>query len=163
VPGKEREFDGPGGVDAPDRKGDESTGERTQRRDGPRLQFLGVDLERLPTSGIRIAVRVADGEEEFRGESEGVGTRLVELRLAAEATLEAAGRAIDRPDSLRLVGLKEIHAFDSDLVLVGVRDEDGPVRRLVGAVPVTEDSCSAAVRATLDAVNRVLAPELQQD
>jgi hypothetical protein len=157
------ESDGPGGTDAPDGAGGAGAGEESEGRDGPRLQFLGVDTERLPTSGIRIAVHLANRDEEFQGESEGVGTRVVELRLAAEATLEAAGRAVGRPDSLRLVGLKEIHAFDSDLVLVAVRDEDGPVRRLVGAVPVTEDPCSAAVRATLDAVNRVLAPELQQD
>lgn len=131
--------------------------------EGRRLRFVDVELERLPSSAIRIGVTLADRGEEYVGEAEGVGGRVVELRLAAEATLEAVGVAVEPSNQMRLVGLKEVHAFDADLVLVAVRPDSGPGHRLVGAVPVTDDAWSAAVKATLDAVNRILGRELAPD
>lgn len=125
-----------------------------------RLQFASADLERLPGSKLRISVALSDGGRRHEGQAEGVGGRQVELRLAVQAALDAVGAALDRPGFIRLVGLKQVHAFDADLVLVAVRTEDEPGRRLVGAVPVDEDPCRAAALATLDAVNRVAGPEL---
>lgn len=129
-------------------------------RDGRRLHFVSADLERLPGSRLRITVTLSDQGTDHRGESEGVGDRQVELRLAARATLDAVGGALDHPDFVELVGLKQIHVFDADLVLVAVRTADDPSRRLLGAVPVDDDPCRTAAVATLDAVNRVIAPEL---
>lgn len=130
--------------------------------DGSRLRFADLETERLPSSGLRIGVRLTHRGDAYRGEAEGVGSRVVELRLSARATLEAVHRALSGAAELELVGLKQVHAFDADLVLVAVRTAADPGRRLVGAVPVVDDHCAAAVRATLDAVNRVLAPHLDE-
>lgn len=128
--------------------------------DERRLRFLSADLERLPGSRLRITVALSDRGAEHRGESEGVGDRQVELRLAARAALEAVGEALGGRRSFELVGLKQIRAFDAELVLVAVRTDDDPGRRLIGAVPVDDDACRTAAVATLDAVNRVVAPDL---
>lgn len=127
-----------------------------------RLRFLSADLERLPGSRLRITVAVSDRGTEHRGESEGVGDRQVELRLAARAALEAVGEALGGRRRFGLVGLKQIRAFDAELVLVAVRTDDDPGRRLIGAVPVDDDPCRTAAVATLDAVNRVVASDLAE-
>lgn len=128
-----------------------------------RLRFLSAELERLPGSRLRITVTVSDRGTEHRGEAEGVGERQVELRLAARAALEAVGEALGGRRRFGLVGLKQIRAFDAELVLVAVRTDDDPGRRLIGAVPVDEDPCRTAAVATLDAVNRLVASELPGD
>lgn len=131
--------------------------------EGRRLRFVSVELERLPGSRTRISVTLDDAGETFREEAEAVGGSQVELRLAARATLSAIGSALGRPDFVRLVGLKQVHAFDADIVLVAVRTADRPGRRLVGAVPVEDDPCRTAAVATLDAVNRVLSRDLPKE
>lgn len=127
---------------------------------GRRLGFVSADLERLPGSRLHISVTLRNREREVRAEAEGVGGTMVELRLAAEATLEAVTKALEGSDLLELIGLKTVHAFDTDLVLAAVRTHDDPGHTLVGAVPVEDDAPRAAVIATLDAVNRVVGPRL---
>lgn len=137
-------------------------GTSTTPSSGERLRFVSAEVDRLPGSRVRITVTVSHRGREARGESEGVGDRQVELRLAARAALEAVGAALGRKGYLELVGLKQIHAFDADLVLVAVRTADDPNRRLVGAVPVDGDPGRTAAVATLDAVNRVVGAELPE-
>ena len=95
-----------------------------------------------------------------RGSSEGVGGPQVELRLAAEATMEAIADALGGTVPFRMVGVKSIHAFDGDLVLVGLSGRGASDRRFVGAVPQTEGPARAAAAAVLDALNRRLGLEL---
>ena len=126
-----------------------------------RLKLARVDREAL--SGSRILLRVAldDGQMEHVREAEGLATPIMELRLAAEAALEATAGALGEEGWLDLVGVKLLHAFDADVILIAVRTEDEPGRKLVGAVTCApEDRTRAGVAATLDAVNRVVGPRL---
>lgn len=125
-----------------------------------RLRIASVDGARKPGSKLRITVMLERDGRELSARAEGVGTELVELRLAAEATMKAVEKMLGRPDYLRLVGVKLVHAFDADVVLVALRTSDSPSRQLVGAAPIVEDGPRATAAATLDAVNRVLEPEL---
>ena len=145
--------DGDGGPDAGDAAVDPE----------PRLRV--VDVERIPEAGSRIRIRVGvelDGVRR-QEDAEGLETPIMELRLAAEATLAAASAAVEDPDWLELVGVKLLHAFDADVILIAVRTADEPGRKLVGAVPATVGQRTwAAVSATLDAINRVVGPKLRR-
>jgi hypothetical protein len=131
--------------------------------DDPEPRLRVVDVESIPEAGSRIRIRVSvelDGVRR-QEDAEGLDTPIMELRLAAEATLAAAATALGDPDWLELVGVKLLHAFDADVILIAVRTADAPARKLVGAVPATVgERTRAAVSATLDAINRVLAPRL---
>ena len=120
----------------------------------PRLS--NVEIERDRGSHVHVVVELELPNRTERGEAEGVGTETVELRLAAEATLEAIHAAIGRTQ-FRLLGIKRIHAFDADVVLVVLREHEGDARqRFVGAVPVRDTLVHGAAGAVLDATNRVL-------
>lgn len=120
------------------------------RRDRPPL--LRVSLS---SSTYQSAAEVAIGveEEEILGTAAGERTPHG-LKVLAEATLEAVYQLIG-DDRIKLIGASLISLAGSEAVLVLVREEGRP--ELLGAAliregPVTE----AAVRATLDAVNRRL-------
>jgi hypothetical protein len=126
-----------------------------------RLRLASVDREELSGSRIRIRVTLDDGHAEHVSVAEGLDTPIMELRLAAEATLAATGSVLEDADWLDLVGVKLLHAFDADVILIAVRTADQPGRKLVGAVTCRpEGRTQAAVKATLDAVNRVVGARL---
>lgn len=130
---------------------------------GRRIRIRTVDVSHEPGSRVRVRVTLALAGRSADGEASGVGGEMVQLRLAAEATLAAVEELLQRPQFLKLVGVKHIHAFDADLVLVGLRTSNEPTRQLLGGVPIEEESIRAATAATLDAINRVLGHHLGED
>lgn len=121
-----------------------------------RLRLVEVRTDHRPDSTVRVVVQLEGPDGRRRAEIQGVGTGVVELRLAAAATLEAVAGAVPAADPLRMVGVKTVRAFDADLVLAVLRGPEDAGRRLVGAVPTGDDPSRAAAAAVLDAVNRVL-------
>lgn len=76
------------------------------------------------------------------------------LRVSAAATIEALADLLDEPDRFALVGAALVEAMDRRIVCVVVEDQRRDTE-LVGACTVGEAPVhEAAVRATLDAVNR---------
>lgn len=130
---------------------------------GRRIRIRAVDVSHEPGSRVRVEVTLALGDRSADGEASGVGGEMVQLRLAAAATLAAVEDLLQRPKFLKLVGVKHIHAFDADLVLVGLRTFDEPTRQLLGGVPIEKEAIRAATAATLDAINRVLGHHLEED
>lgn len=128
----------------------------TAARRGRRLRLASVTAKRDDSSRRHVEVVLERRGREWTGSAEGVGGPQVELRLAAEAALEAVNGSVGAMVPFRMVGVKSIRAFDGDLVLVGLRGQDQPGRRLVGAVPVTGSPARAAAAAVLDALNRHL-------
>ncbi len=129
-----------------------------------RVRFLAAEVEHAPGSEIRVRVRLAVPGRECLGEVRGTGAGVVELRLAAEATLDALADAVPEAPRLQLGGVKSVHAFDADAVLVSLRVDGPDGKSLLGCVPVGESPGRAAAMATLDAVNRVLGrPEAAGD
>ena len=101
------------------------------------------------TSEAQVAIGSED--KEFVGEATGQKTPHG-LRVLAEATLEAVDKLIGE-SRVELVGASLVNVVGQEAVLVLVKETDGPDMlggALVRGGPVTE----AAVRATLDAVNR---------
>lgn len=113
-------------------------------------------MERAPGSEIRVRVRLAVDGDEFVGEERGTGAGIVELRLAVEATLSALEEAVPDGPHLEQVGVKSVHAFDADAVMVALRVNGPDGKSLLGCVPVGASAGRAAAAATLDAVNRIL-------
>jgi hypothetical protein len=122
-----------------------------------RVRFVSHRVERAPTGRCRADVVLArPGGAEFTGTAVGQSVALGDLRITAEATLDALHRAGAR-HRFELLGLKAVRAFDETVVLVQVAvvGGGGPPR-LVGAAMYTEDHSRAAVLAVLNATNRVL-------
>jgi len=81
---------------------------------------------------------------------------VIELRLAAEATIAALDQLIDRPGHFELVGIKHLHAFDAAVVLVCVRSGPGYSRKLIGCVPAPSTLHHGVAMAVLHATNRLV-------
>jgi hypothetical protein len=114
-----------------------------------------AEATRAPGSRVEVCVALRVGRRRFEGVSSGVGLEMIELRLAAEATLDAIHQAIGK-ERFGLVGIKRLRAFDADVILVSLRDEGDQPHRFIGAVPVRSTLVHGAAAAVLDATNRIL-------
>lgn len=114
-----------------------------------------AEAQREPGAHVSVTVRLRVGRQNYDGASEGVGLETMELRLAAEATMHAIHAAIGA-ELFQLVGIKRMHAFDADVILVALRDRRADGQRYIGAVPVRSTLVHGAAAAVLDATNRIL-------
>lgn len=124
---------------------------------GPRrrVRFEGVTREE-ETERVAITVALEWAGTVYTGEAEGEQGTSIELKTAARATIRALETLVGESLDLRLIGLKQIRAFDSDLMVASLYRSAGMEQRLVGAVVVSEDSLNAAALAVLSALNRSL-------
>ena len=120
-----------------------------------RVRYVDAGVQRQPGSRVRVSVEVAYADRVHTAEAEGIGTETIEMRLAAQATLEAI-QTVTRTPPFRFVGVKRMHAFDADVVLVALRDPDALGSRYIGAAAVRTTHVAAAAAAVMDATNRVL-------
>lgn len=120
-----------------------------------RVRFVAASAERQPGSRVRVSVEVGFDDRTHVAEAEGIGTETIEIRMAVFATLEAIREVTGTPP-FRLVGVKLMHAFDADVILVALRDPEFEGTRYIGAVPVRTTHVAAAAAAVMDATNRVL-------
>jgi hypothetical protein len=128
-----------------------------------RLQLLGCRLERGPAATSRVSVQFADpdSDEMVEYRQEGVACPGGDLRLAALATLDAVTRTSGGTTRLELVGVKPVRAFDTNLMVVAlIAHRDGITSRVVGTAISDSDQLTGVARATLHAVNRLVAPHL---
>lgn len=124
----------------------------------PRAVLLRAQIERRPGAQIEVTVELRIGRQTYSASSTGVGHETIELRVAAEATMGALHEAVEDV-RFQLVGIKRLHAFDADVVLVALRERAEGGQRFIGAVPVRATLIHAAAAAVLDATNRVLTGE----
>ncbi|MGH2756301.1 MAG: hypothetical protein ACRDI3_00760 [Actinomycetota bacterium] len=119
-------------------------------RDRPpllRVSFSSTSVE------SEAEVALGSGSSEVIGQASGEKTPHG-LTVLAEATLEAVAILVGE-ERLRLIGASLVNVVGEEAVLVLVKEDEGPEMiggALIRGGPVTE----AAVRATLDAVNRRL-------
>jgi len=97
---------------------------------------------------------------EYRGRASAIGHGMIDLRVCAEATLDALHQLLAGRMSFRLIGVKSVKAFDDAVAIValGVHDtEINENRRLIGTAMAPEGNLPTGVaRAVLNATNRVL-------
>lgn len=121
----------------------------------PRPGLTRAVGEREPGARIEVTVILKVGRQSYTAVAEGIGHETIELRTAAEATMDALHQAIGE-EHFRLVGIKRLHAFDADVVLVALCERGDAGRRYIGAVPVRSTLIHAAAAAVLDATNRIV-------
>ncbi|HEX5727133.1 MAG TPA: hypothetical protein VFX98_16770 [Longimicrobiaceae bacterium] len=121
-----------------------------------RVRFLSARLE-VPRSGRAHAeVELEWGGQTYHGELEGESGAALELRLSALATIRTLEGILQERLRFHLVGIKNVRAFDADVIVALVRVEEEEGKHLIGASLVTEDPHRAAALAVLNATNRVL-------
>jgi len=123
-----------------------------------RLRFTRFEFERSRTARCRAEVELEyEPGDSVVGIAEGIATPLGDVRLAAEATLRAIESFSRGELHLELLGVKQMRAFDANVVIVSVVSHRGEgERRLLGCHLADEDLLRATVIATLQATNRVL-------
>jgi len=108
-----------------------------------------------PRSGRAAAeVELEWGGQAYSERAEGEASPPLELRLAATATLKALEGILRGRVQFSLLGIKSFRAFDTDVVVVLMRTDQGAP--LVGASLASGDPYRAAALAVLNATNRVL-------
>ncbi|MEO7964664.1 MAG: hypothetical protein ABIT38_12245 [Gemmatimonadaceae bacterium] len=123
-----------------------------------RLRFTRFLFERSRTAHCRAEVELEyEPGDAVIGVAEGIATPLGDVRLAAEATLRAIEKFSKGEVQLELLGVKQMRAFDANVVIVSVVSTRGDgERRLLGCHLADEDLLRGTVIATLQATNRVL-------
>ncbi len=128
-----------------------------------RLRLVSCRLERAAGATSRVTAEFAEPitGRELVYRQEGATCVGGDLRLAALATLDAVAHAIDGELKLELVGVKPVRAFDTNLMVVALLShQDGQRTRVVGTAIAEGDPLEGVARATLHAVNRLIAPYL---
>jgi hypothetical protein len=120
------------------------------------IVFRSLEVE--PTASLRVRVRVtlAVRGQEVSGEEEVADTERSRVQGAARATVAVLDRSL--PDgTIELEGVRVIEAFESDLMVAGVRAIDGRNTQLLsGSAVVADRGEQSSVLAVLDATNRWL-------
>jgi hypothetical protein len=128
-----------------------------------RVRFQKVLVER-PQPNFSVADVVLEWQDEqFDGRSEGEGGGALELRVCAQATIEALHMILRGEVTFQLVGVKAVRIFDNDLIAVLLHCPQAADRRLVGLSLVVDDPDRSASLAVLNATNRLLGNFLATD
>lgn len=123
-----------------------------------RLRFADFKFNRTPDGRCSALVGLdwTDGSS-ATGSASGQSSPMVDLRVAAEATLRALDLFTKNIYAFELIGVKAVRAFDANVIIVSVSLKQGPgPTRVIGACLVEEDLVRGAALAVLNATNRVL-------
>lgn len=129
---------------------------RAGNRERKRVRFEGMDCRTLEDGNVRVAVHLEWGGETFNGETVGEPGNAIEQRTAAQAAFEALREIVPELSEIRLVGIKQVRAFDAELTVAALYRTGRPPLRYVGAVLTGADTRRAAALAVLAALNRML-------
>jgi hypothetical protein len=119
----------------------------------PRPVFTALELDRVDDD-LSVVVEVTVDGKATPGRADGPLARRCELRLVAEATIDSLHALDAGPYVLDNIEPVTLSSGAETVVAVVVAGEER--RPLVGAAMVGRDVREAAVRAVLDAVNRIL-------
>lgn len=120
-----------------------------------RVRFVSARIEHPSIGRARAIVELEWGGSRFEREVDGQSGTGMELRLAAEAALQALHAVIGGALRFRIVGVKTVHAFDAELAVVILRADEESLP-LLGASIVTDGAARAITFAVLGATNRIL-------
>lgn len=124
----------------------------------PQYRVRFAKAERTPTADKHVEIRVTldwNGQL-FSATAQGESGTIIELRTAAIAALDALNQVVGEPLGVRILGVKQVKAFDSELIVVSLYKADPQPQRFVGAVTTGEDPLRGAAVAVLNGLNRML-------
>lgn len=118
--------------------------------------------ETVQGNHLQLSVSLGWHSEVYRGASTGPQSVETRPRLVGEATLRALEQAVKGDVAMALSNIESVTVGPRTVALaIVVMVTDGEERTLIGSAMVGTDPMSAAVRAVLDAVNR-LVPHLSR-
>jgi hypothetical protein len=129
---------------------------RPEHRDRQRVRFVELSREELQDRNVSYRVTLEWAGSEHHGTATGERGGGVELRTIAAASLEALSTIVPGGLPIKLAGVKQVRAFDAELVVVSLYRPDAEPHNLVGAVVTGGDSNRAAAISVLSALNRLL-------
>ncbi len=129
---------------------------RTSGTHRQRVRFLKAERNMDPDHRVRIRITLEWHGQICTGEAIGESGEYIELRTAALAALIAIEKVVGEPLGVKVVGVKQVRAFDSELMVVSMHRSGSTPQRLVGAVPGGRDPREAAAIAVLNGLNRTL-------
>lgn len=121
-----------------------------------RVRFRSVERTPIAPGVVRIDAALEWQGKEYLGSATGESGAAIELRTAAAATIEAVRTLLGPEIGLRLTGIKQIRAFDTDLVITSIHRSAPPHQHFVGATIVGDDPLRSASVSVLHALNRML-------
>lgn len=121
-----------------------------------RVRFIKAERFFEADNHARIEVTLEWLERRLIGEAVGESGELIENKTVALATLDALEKLVQEDLDIRVVGVKTVRAFDTDVTVVSLLKSGSPAQRLVGAVANPPESRWAAATAVLNALNRLL-------
>ena len=118
--------------------------------------------ETVQGNHLQVSVSLGWHSEVYRGSSTGPQSVETRPRLVGEATLRALEQAVNGDVAMALSNIENVAIGPRTVALaIVVMVTDGEERTLIGSAMVGTDPMAAAVRAVLDAVNR-LVPHLSR-
>jgi hypothetical protein len=130
--------------------------ESSDPTDQKRVRLMSVVRTPERDGRVRVRVELEWKGESYSGESIDESGYVIELRTSAMAALDAVTKTAQELRA-RVVGAKEVRAFDHTLIVVAVATDSGPGgNSLVGSVLRGSDPARAAAMALLQSLNRVL-------
>jgi hypothetical protein len=123
---------------------------------GHRLLFKGMEMV---SEGVVTEVKVilSYGQKDFTGVCRGINTSRNIGRLISQSTLQAVMDFLSLGEIFVLEDVKELKLANHDAVVVAVTHiENGIEHLLAGSAFVRSDFKDAVIRATLNAVNRLI-------
>ncbi len=123
----------------------------------PRRRVRFVDSAREEhRHGVTITVRLEWQDVIHSASATGEKGSALELKTTAQAALDAVEKVCGQSVGFRIIGVKQLQAFDSTLMVASLVRLDDPGQRLVGAVIAGDDRIRSAAVALLSALNRAL-------
>ena len=121
-----------------------------------RLRFDRVELVHGPDGQRLVRVTFALGELLVQAESESTADGIDLLKAAAAATLKAVQEAAANRFTCSLADLDHVNALGKNLIAVLVDvDFGGRAVQVFGSCQLTGDETDCAVKAALNAINRI--------
>ena len=130
-------------------------GEAAQSK-SDRLRFGSFTFTRSPAGRVIAQVELEHEGKQFLGRAEGQSSPVGDLRLGAEAAMQAVEQFSQGGLGLELMGVKLVRAFDANVVIVSCTQRTARGTRLVGCYLADRDAVRGAALAVLNATNRVL-------
>jgi hypothetical protein len=121
-----------------------------------RLRFGSFTFTRSPAGRCIVQVELDYAGQRFVGKAEGQSSPIGDLRLGAEAAMQAVESFAQGALGLELMGVKLVRAFDANVVIVSCTQRSARGTRLVGCYLADRDAVRGSALAVLNATNRVL-------
>ena len=125
-------------------------------RDRERVRFETVERFEEPDMRVHFRVVLEWQGIRYAGDATGEKGEVLELRTAALAAVDALERVTEGPLNVRLAGVKQVRAFDAELMVVSLYRPGPTPQKFLGTVLVSADPRKAAALAVLHALNRTL-------